>query len=116
MSKGVGAEGESEAGSPLSREPDLGLHPTEPPRCTSFNTLKIFLRYLLACFVSDEKSTVILIFVPLHVMCFSLCEDFLFIIIFKQFYYDMPCWNFMFSCLGFTEFLVSVVFKFSTNL
>lgn len=48
--------------------------------------------------VSDEKSTVILIFVSLHVMCLRL--KIFSLSVFKQFNYDIPWWDFLLcSCV-----------------
>ena len=85
-------------------------------RFFSFSTLKMLLQCLRACFVSDEKSAVILIFVPLHVT--RLCLK---IFSLSQFLNNliMICLGgifFMFLCLEFIEFLGSVGFKFSSNL
>lgn len=58
-----------------------------------FTTLKDVIHCHLACKVSDKKSTLINIFIPLYVMWlffFGCLQDFHFIFGFQKFEYDMP--------------------------
>lgn len=91
----------------------------------SFNTLKMSLCCLLACMVSDEKSAVVHILLPLLVRCFiflwlpwrfSLCLCFFWVMVCLGIYVHFLCVFLNLFCLVFSELLGSLIWCLSLIL